>query len=417
MSVRTEWHETHGGGEVGERIRAMDWSQSPLGVPARWPAALRMSLSSMLATAIPMAIAWGTGYLLFYNDAYRAVFGLAHERALGRPLAEVWPDQWPLLGPGLRRVVEQRETIAFHDRPLHARAGGIETTRWFTGSWSPICDEAGAACGVLTTLYETTARVLAERERRKTIEALQAADRQKDEFLAMLGHELRNPLAPVVNSLRLLERTEPLSERARQALSIAQRQVQQLGRLVDDLLDVSRITHGQIRLRAVPVDAAELVRSAVESLRAGFEERAQRVSVVLPDTALHIVADPLRLTQVLVNLLHNSGKYTPEGGAIEIAAQPLEGGGVRVVVRDDGVGIAADLLPRIFEMFTQGERRYSGPQGGLGIGLGLAKRLVELHGGTVRAHSEGPGRGAVFTVELPRAPVPAVGDAVEGEPR
>jgi signal transduction histidine kinase/CheY-like chemotaxis protein len=228
---------------------------------------------------------------------------------------------------------------------------------------------------------------------------LRDADRRKDEFLAMLGHELRNPLAPVRNALTILKDFDGDAEMRRELLPIMTRQVEHMVHMVDDLLDVSRIMRGRIELRIEPVALAEVVTRAVESVRPICDERRQSIVVALPERAVMLRGDVVRLCQVLVNLLQNASKYSPEGSRIDISAK-LETGGVAVSVRDRGVGIDPSLLPRVFDLFTQSERTIERAQGGLGIGLTVVRSIVEMHGGSVEARSDGPDRGAEFTVRL-----------------
>jgi PAS domain S-box-containing protein len=227
----------------------------------------------------------------------------------------------------------------------------------------------------------------------------ETANRAKDEFLAMLGHELRNPLSAVRNAVAAAQ----MDERSRpRALAIARRQADQLATIVDDLLDVARIMRGRVPLRKVRVALADAVQRSVEGARALMEERGHRVDVLLPQEAIVLDADPARLEQALGNLLANAAKYTHPGGTVAVTGR-RDGADAVVEVRDDGMGIAPDVLPRIFELFAQGERSLDRAQGGLGIGLTLARRIVELHGGTLTARSEGLGKGATFTVRLPAA--------------
>jgi len=237
-------------------------------------------------------------------------------------------------------------------------------------------------------------------EQQRLVEGLQRADRAKDEFLAMLGHELRNPLAPVINSLRLLDRTGPMTEVGRRAVAMIDRQTRHMKRLVDDLLEVSRITRGKIELRPEPLSIGSAIHGAVDTVGSQTLQRGQRIEMVLPQTPVRIVADPVRLAQILENLLMNASKYTHAGGSIRIEARdrPDE---VEIRVVDDGIGIAPDQIPNLFEMFRQLDSTLDRAQGGLGIGLAMVKRLAELHGGRVSAHSEGLGRGSTFTVVLP----------------
>jgi signal transduction histidine kinase len=228
------------------------------------------------------------------------------------------------------------------------------------------------------------------------------ADRRKDEFLATLAHELRNPLTPIRNSLHLLRLAGGEGEVAEQAHEMMERQVALMVRLVDDLLEVARITTGKIEIRKQHVDLAAAVLSAVETSRPLIEAGGHELTIELPPEPLILEADPMRLAQVLANLLNNAAKYTDEGGHIWLAAR-REGPRVVLSVRDNGAGIPTEMLPRVFDLFTQVDRTYRRAQGGLGIGLTLARNLVELHGGTIEARSDGPGKGSEFIVRMPLA--------------
>ncbi len=262
-------------------------------------------------------------------------------------------------------------------------------------------------------------------ERRRAEEALKDVNRRKDEFLAMLAHELRNPLAPIRNAAQLLNLHSSGRPEIEWARAVIERQTTHLARLVDGLLDVSRMVSGQITLKKKPVELAEVVQDAVESSRPLIRLRKHHLTVQLPDEPVLLEADLTRVSQVISNLLNNAAKYTDEGGQIRLDAEVINGV-VTIRVRDTGLGIDPELLPHIFDLFTQAERRPDRSEGGLGIGLTLVKRIVELHGGTVEAISEGLGSGAEFIVRLPalasageqplakapsRAPVAAPADA------
>ncbi len=244
-------------------------------------------------------------------------------------------------------------------------------------------------------------RAQAERALRESEERLREADRRKDEFLATLGHELRNPLAPLRNMLQVMRRVELDSELLDQARATMERQVDQMVRLVNDLLDVSRISRGEIKLRNERVDISELIRDTVTDFRASHDSDLHELEVELPPEPLHLEGDPVRLAQVLENLLKNAWKYTERGGRIRLAVQRADLHAV-IRVHDTGVGIEPDRLPHIFDMFYHSDETGSGPhEGGLGIGLALVKTLVELHGGSVQVRSEGRGTGSEFVVRLP----------------
>ncbi len=229
------------------------------------------------------------------------------------------------------------------------------------------------------------------------------ADRRKEEFLAMLAHELRNPLAPILNAVEVIRLRQGDEAAQARALDLAARQAGHMARLLDDLLDVSRITRGKIELRRQRVDLRTLIRQTVDTRRPLFEARDLTLAVALPDEPVWVDADVTRLEQVFTNLLHNAAKYTDLGGRVWLAAE-VRDGQAEVRVRDTGTGIPIEMLPRIFDLFSQVDRSLERSQGGLGIGLTLVRNLVELHGGSVHAFSEGPGRGSELTVRLPLAP-------------
>jgi signal transduction histidine kinase len=240
-------------------------------------------------------------------------------------------------------------------------------------------------------------------ERARVAEVLHEADRRKDEFLAMLGHELRNPLTPVQNAVHILRIPGVSAASAERARAMIERQVAHLVRLVDDLLDVSRITRGKVELRKETVDAAAVAARSADVVRPFLGQRGHRLEVDWPPEALPVVADPARLEQVVTNLLTNAGKYTPPSGRVRLAVG-REGADVVIRVSDNGIGIRPEVMPRLFEWFMQSDRVPGRVSEGLGLGLALVKLLVELHGGTVSAASAGPGLGSEFTIRLPLAP-------------
>jgi signal transduction histidine kinase len=246
-------------------------------------------------------------------------------------------------------------------------------------------------------------------ERVKAQEALEAADRRKDDFLAMLSHELRNPLAAIQGSIELMQRKSIEDPELQWARDVVARQNRHLTRLIEDLLDVSRITRGKLTLQKEPVELREIAQLAIETARPLIESRQHQLRVVLPELPLHVEGDAVRLTQVISNLLTNAAKYTDEGGRIELLVEsaPAPDGGEQALIQvtDNGRGIASDAIPRLFEPSTHEERLNSGAHGGLGIGLIVVRGLVEMHGGVVEACSEGIGRGSVFTVKLPLMPI------------
>jgi signal transduction histidine kinase len=266
--------------------------------------------------------------------------------------------------------------------------------------------EGASVCGTVTVIEDVTERVADETELRERVEALREADRRKDEFLAMLAHELRNPLAPIVNAAQLLRVAGHDAAMRTNARDMIERQTAHLVRLVDDLLDVSRVSRGKITLQMMPLDLAAVARHAVETSRPMIEARRHRLAVSTPSTPVRVQGDFVRLAQVVSNLLNNAAKYTEEDGeialTIEAAASPTHGTAEAVVkVRDNGRGIEPAALAHLFDLFYQVGENIDRSEGGLGIGLSLVKSLVELHGGSVEAHSSGRGRGSEFSVRLP----------------
>jgi PAS domain S-box-containing protein len=271
--------------------------------------------------------------------------------------------------------------------------------RWTAVKGVPLVDEDGAIrewIGANTDIHDI---VMAESERANLVASLQEQDRRKDEFLAMLAHELRNPLAPISAAADMLKFGRADEERVARASEVIGRQVRHMSSLVDDLLDVSRVTRGLIQLERVAVEVGAIVASAVEQARPQIEAREHVLAIEQRLDGAAVIGDPNRLVQVLVNLLNNAAKYTPRGGRIALSVTREEGR-VRIAVRDNGIGIDARLLPQVFDLFTQAERTPDRAQGGLGIGLALVRNIVVLHGGVVTAHSDGPGQGSVFTVSL-----------------
>jgi signal transduction histidine kinase len=273
---------------------------------------------------------------------------------------------------------------------------------------NPFYDESGRVIGAVNILVDITDRKMNE-------DALRESDRRKTEFLAMLSHELRNPLAPLRNGLQVL-RLICHDEEAAEPLSMMDRQLSQMVRLLDDLLDLSRIAKGKIELRRARIELAAAVQDAVESSRPFIEERGHEFKVKLPPKPVFVDGDRTRLAQVFANLLNNSARYTEAGGHIWLTVVQ-QGSDAVVSVKDDGAGIPRDKLETIFEMFTQVDRSMERAHGGLGIGLNLVRGLVNMHGGSVEAHSDGPGKGTEVVVRLPALLSPGRGTQNDPEPR
>lgn len=261
-------------------------------------------------------------------------------------------------------------------------------------SSAPVLDPAGAVVGGVVVQFDITDRIQAER-------ALREADRQKDTFLATLSHELRNPLAPIRSAAHVIRLSPGTDARAERAAAVIERQSAQLARLVDDLLDVSRLNFGNLQLQRQRLDLRQVVETALETSRPLLEAGRHRLEVRSADRPLPVYADETRIAQCVANLVNNACKFTPAGGAVEVDIRAIDERWASVTVTDNGQGIAPDMLEKVFELFTQEQRSGMGGNSGLGIGLALVRRLVQMHGGQVQARSEGVGRGASFEIRLP----------------
>jgi PAS domain S-box-containing protein len=326
----------------------------------------------------------------FVNKPYAARFGVEAADLIGRSIPDVLGlDAYRAIAPYLAEALAGRPVDV--ELPVPYETLGTQHMHF---AYEPEFDEHGAVVGYVAAVVNVSDRHQAE-------EALREANARKDVFLATLAHELRNPLAAMGNAVQLMMVPELSAGRGEKAAAIIQRQLKQLVRLVDDLLDVSRITRGQLQLRRVRAELTEIIRTAVESAALMIGSNAQQLRVRLPPEPVLLDADPERLSQVFTNLLMNATKYTTEGGdiVVEAAATADE---VVVTVSDTGIGIPTGMLEAVFGMFTQVDVARDRASGGLGIGLTLVRSLVELHGGSVTAESDGPGTGSTFRVRLPR---------------
>ncbi|WP_413672233.1 PAS domain S-box protein [Massilia cellulosiltytica] len=349
-----------------------------------------------LANTVPVLI-WQNdeaGRNVFVNQYYLDFTGKAFEDVMGIGWHElVHPDDAPAYIADYMDAVRTRRPWRNVDRVR--RHDG--QWRWFDSYAQPLFAPDGSYAGHVGASLDITDAVLAE-------QALKETDRRKDEFLAVLAHELRNPLAPISNAVHLLRHPDG-RRRADRLVEMLGRQVRQMIKLVDDLLEISRITRDKIELHRQPLLLADVVHGAVETSRPLIDQHHHQLDVRLPDEALTLNADSVRLTQVLANLLNNAAKYTDQGGRIALEAR-RDGLEVEIAVRDNGIGIPAGHLPAVFDMFTQAHRAAGRGQGGLGIGLAMVRSLVLMHGGTVEANSAGTGLGSEFIVRLPLAEPP-----------
>jgi PAS domain S-box-containing protein len=333
------------------------------------------------------------GVIQSWNRGAERIFGWTAEEAIGRPITLIIPEEFRAEEQEFIARLRRGERIDHYDA-VRVTKNGRKVDVSLT--ISPVRDSEGRIIGASKVARDITARKQAET-------ALREADRRKDEFLAVLAHELRNPLAPIQNCLDLMELGDADPEGLAKARSIMSRQVKQIVRLVDDLLEVSRITQGKIELRREALDVSSIVLNAVETSRPAIEAGRHTLNVTLATEPLTVSGDPVRLAQVVANLLNNGAKFTDPGGTLSVLVR-REGDQAAIEVRDNGMGIDASLLPRVFEMFAQGAGPGRRAQSGLGIGLSLARSLVLLHGGRIDAKSAGPGKGSSFVVHLPLAP-------------
>jgi PAS domain S-box-containing protein len=336
--------------------------------------------------------------VVWANKSYAARFGKTPDELVGSRLVDLVGEAgFAVIDPLVARV------LAGESLQVNLEIPYASGPRWVHMAAAPTLDAAGVPDGWVVALTDVTDDRRLEQERERALNDLREVDRRKDEFLAMLSHELRNPLGPILNAVEVLDRLEPGDEElGAGAREVIARQAKHMKRLLDDLLDVSRVSQGKIELQKQRIDLNVLIGQVVEGSRPMMIEKRHELSIVLAPQPMALEADPTRLLQVFDNLLNNAAKYTDAGGHIAIVTS-AEGGEAVVTVRDDGIGMTPDLLTRAFDLFVQGTRSLDRAKGGLGIGLTLVKTLVRMHGGSVRAFSDGPGRGSQLEVRLPLA--------------
>ncbi|MBW8371951.1 MAG: PAS domain S-box protein [Thiobacillus sp.] len=393
--------------DAGGNVVRMAGSESDITERKRIEQALRDSQADLnRAQSVGQIGSWRLNIQrneLHWSDESHRIFGIPK----GTPLA--YETFLSIVHPDDREYVDRMWMAALRGAPydIEHRLVVDGALKWVRERAELEFDEQGRLLGGFGTTQDITGLKQAE-------QALIEADQRKDEFLAMLAHELRNPLTPIRNAAHVLGRLETHEPRVQWAQQVIERQVGHLTRLVDDLLDVSRIVRGKVSLKMEPVELAAVVNQALDMARPLIDAMHHRVAVRLPEQPAYLEGDPVRLAQVLLNLLDNAAKYTPEGGRIEVEAS-VAGPVIEIKVRDNGIGIPADLLPQVFDLFQQGERTLDRSQGGLGIGLTLVKRLVELHGGLLEAYSAGEGLGSEFAIWLPALSGPSTARQEGGE--
>jgi PAS domain S-box-containing protein len=362
-------------------------------------------LSVTLASIGDAVIATDTGgRVIFMNRIAETLTGWPQTEAKGLPLENIFQivneDTRSTVENPVNRALREAAIVGLANHTVLIARDGTECS--IDDTAAPIREDGCEIKGVVLIFHDIGDRRQLEKELLERTARLVEADRRKDEFLAMLAHELRNPLASVNNAIRLL-RMPNADEHFEWSKEVIERQIKHLARLLDDLLDVSRITRGTIELRKERLDATPIISSAVEAVLSLVEEKKQELEVSFTPGTLWCLVDPTRLEQILINLLTNATRYTGSGGHIRLSARH-EGDHVTFSVKDNGVGIPVDKLDAMFELFAQGDRSIARSEGGLGIGLTVVKRLAELHGGNATATSEGPGQGSEFTVTLPAVP-------------
>jgi PAS domain S-box-containing protein len=339
------------------------------------------------------------GRILSWNAGAQRIFGYRADEVIGKPITLIIPPELHDEEQRILAQVGQGQRIDHFDTTRVTKDGrriSISLTV------SPVRDSRGTIVAASKVARDISERKRAEQALRESEEALREADRRKDEFLALLAHELRNPLAPIRYALATARQPGTTPEQRERADEIMDRQLTLMSRLLDDLLDISRITHGTLELKKEPMELAAAISTGVETARPFLEAKRHTLLVEVPQSGLGLEADAGRLAQVFSNLLINAAKYTDPGGHIQLRAARL-GDEVAVTVSDNGIGIPEDMLPCIFALFSQVPAARERAQGGLGIGLSLVRGLVSLHGGRVEARSQGVGRGSEFIVHLPAA--------------
>lgn len=400
------------GGEMGRRIQAFDWSATAIGAIESWSQSLQIALQILLLSKFPMQILWGTEYVQFYNDAYIPIAGNKHPTALGQRGEDCWKEVWDFAGPLLDQVMTTGTATWSEDQLLTLNRYGYPEDCYFTFSYTPVWEKSGTVGGIFIAVNETTQKILSERRERElrletqaAKEAAERANQLKDQFLAVLSHELRSPLNPILGWASLLLSREFDAATTRRALETIERNAKLQAQMIDDLLDVSRILREKLALTLAPVHLIPIIEEAIETVQTAATAKAIHIQTEFDHALVQILGDANRLKQLIWNLLSNAVKFTPQGGHVTLQLTYVDGFAV-LRVMDTGKGIAADFLPYVFDHFRQADSTTTRVFGGLGLGLAIAKQIAETHGGNIQAESAGEGKGATFTVQLPLSTMP-----------
>jgi PAS domain S-box-containing protein len=387
--------------ELGGRIRAEEGSR-------QLAAIVESSEDAIISKDL-------NGHILSWNAGAERIFGYKGEEVIGKPVLILMPPERQNEEPGILERIRRGERIEHYETVRRRKDGSLLD---ISLTVSPIRDENGKIVGASKIARDISERKRADETLKRQHQILKEVDQRKNEFLAMLGHELRNPLAAIQNAVEMLTDEDP--DASKWAAGVVQRQAALLSRLVDDLVDVARITRGRVELRRDNLDMAPIIWRAVETARPLITERRHALEVAIPEETVLVCADSTRLEQLLVNILTNAAKYTDPGGTIRLRVEKT-GTHVMISIQDNGIGISPELLPHIFDLFVQEPRGLDRSRGGLGLGLALSKSLAEMHGGELTVKSDGPGCGSIFTLRLPvlvgkisPAPEAAASDQVKG---
>lgn len=415
-------HLFDNGGETGAIIKTFNWAKTSIGAIETWPRSLKIALQILLSSRFPMQILWGADYIQFYNDAYIPIAGNKHPAGIGQRGADCWQEVWDFAGPMLDQVMATGKATWSEDQRLTLKRNGEPEECYFTFSYTPVWLESGSVGGIFIAVHETTQKILSERreqalrlEAQAAKEAAEAANQMKDQFLAVLSHELRSPLSPILGWAKLLRSRKFDQKTFYRALETIERNAQLQVRMIDDLFDLSRILKNKLELTIHPTLLIPLLQNAIETVRSQADTKNIQIYAQLDPANIQITGDANRLQQVFWNLLSNAIKFTPEGGQVNVRLS-YDSQSAIIKITDTGRGIATDFLPHVFEHFRQADTTTTKVFGGLGLGLAIAKQIVDQHGGAIQVTSAGLNQGATFTVQLPRAPAAPAASAIADDP-